>query len=477
MFSISPDVRADAGRQALALPDLPVSLRARHLARLAYNLLAAGRPQEARAMLPEARAATAASADAGAAFTLELAEGGLEYVDGRFIRSLELIESAIRLGLLAGEDARERMATQWRCGALAVLDRLDEALQVAVDRSAAALRDRQAWALHVFEIWRGRELLQMGRLQDAAAVLEGRFKPEDARLVVGVGDAAGVVALGRAALHTGDARHSREAAEIAQAMLDQSAPAVRRHAAWLLALQAMADGDPASAHEGLCALGEEERKSILPRFAMDLTDEAHLVRIAVAAEDLELAESAVIAAERRAELNPDVYSATATASQPRGLLTGSLAELAKAVALFDESTRPLALAASLEDLGTAHVAHGSTEQGIAALDRALVVFAQAGAVRDAGRVRRRLRALGVRRRVVLPDRPGTWWKAMTDSELAVARLVAQGHTNREVAERLFVSPHTVNTHLRQVLANLDVNSRVDLTRLTVEEDARVSADT
>jgi DNA-binding CsgD family transcriptional regulator len=66
---------------------------------------------------------------------------------------------------------------------------------------------------------------------------------------------------------------------------------------------------------------------------------------------------------------------------------------------------------------------------------------------------------------------------MTDSELAVARLVAQGHTNREVAERLFVSPHTVNTHLRQVLANLDVNSRVDLTRLTVEEDARVSADT
>jgi DNA-binding CsgD family transcriptional regulator len=428
-------------------------------------------------MLPEARAATAASADAGAAFTLELAEGGLEYVDGRFIRSLELIESAIRLGLLAGEDARERMATQWRCGALAVLDRLDEALQVAVDGSAAALRDRQAWALHVFETWRGRELLQMGRLQDAAAVLDGRFKPEDAGLVVGVGDAAGVVALGRAALHTGDARHSREAGEIAQAMLDQSAPAVRRHAAWLLALQAMADGDPASAHQRLCALGEEERKSILPRFAMDLTDEAHLVRIAVAAEDLELAESAVIAAERRAELNPDVYSATATASQPRGLLTGSLAELAKAVALFDESTRPLALAASLEDLGTAHVAHGSTEQGIAALDRALVVFAQAGAVRDAGRVRRRLRALGVRRRVVLPDRPGTWWKAMTDSELAVARLVAQGHTNREVAERLFVSPHTVNTHLRQVLANLDVNSRVDLTRLTVEEDARVSADT
>jgi DNA-binding CsgD family transcriptional regulator len=57
------------------------------------------------------------------------------------------------------------------------------------------------------------------------------------------------------------------------------------------------------------------------------------------------------------------------------------------------------------------------------------------------------------------------WAAMTDSELAVARLVSQGLTNREVAERLFVSQHTVNGHLRRVFAKLDVNSRVELTRL------------
>jgi DNA-binding CsgD family transcriptional regulator len=57
---------------------------------------------------------------------------------------------------------------------------------------------------------------------------------------------------------------------------------------------------------------------------------------------------------------------------------------------------------------------------------------------------------------------------MTKSELAVAQLVANGLTNREVAERLFVSPHTVNTHLRQVFAKLEVKSRVDLTRLATE---------
>jgi DNA-binding CsgD family transcriptional regulator len=46
-------------------------------------------------------------------------------------------------------------------------------------------------------------------------------------------------------------------------------------------------------------------------------------------------------------------------------------------------------------------------------------------------------------------------------ELAVAQLVANGLTNREIAERLFVSPHTVNTHMRQVVAKPEVNSRVD----------------
>jgi DNA-binding CsgD family transcriptional regulator len=61
---------------------------------------------------------------------------------------------------------------------------------------------------------------------------------------------------------------------------------------------------------------------------------------------------------------------------------------------------------------------------------------------------------------------------MTDSELAVARLVAQGLTNREVAERLFVSQHTVSGHLRHVFAKLDVNSRVELTRLAGLHDPR-----
>jgi DNA-binding CsgD family transcriptional regulator len=44
----------------------------------------------------------------------------------------------------------------------------------------------------------------------------------------------------------------------------------------------------------------------------------------------------------------------------------------------------------------------------------------------------------------------------------VSRLVAEGLTNGAVAKRLYISPHTVNTHLRHVFAKLDVSNRVAL---------------
>jgi DNA-binding CsgD family transcriptional regulator len=131
----------------------------------------------------------------------------------------------------------------------------------------------------------------------------------------------------------------------------------------------------------------------------------------------------------------------------------------------------LALAAACEDLGLAHQRQGTADSAIDALTQALVLFARAGATQDAARLRSSLRALGIRRRVATAEKPVTGWAAMTKSELAVAELVANGLTNREIAERLFVSPHTVNTHLRHVFAKLQVHSRVDLTRLSTERNS------
>ncbi|TDW21346.1 helix-turn-helix transcriptional regulator [Kribbella kalugense] len=62
------------------------------------------------------------------------------------------------------------------------------------------------------------------------------------------------------------------------------------------------------------------------------------------------------------------------------------------------------------------------------------------------------------------------WDCLTGGERTVAELVAQGLTNREVATRLFLSPHTVSFHLRKVYRKLGVRSRVELTRASVHRE-------
>ncbi|CAM5686547.1 response regulator transcription factor [Streptomyces aurantiogriseus] len=68
------------------------------------------------------------------------------------------------------------------------------------------------------------------------------------------------------------------------------------------------------------------------------------------------------------------------------------------------------------------------------------------------------------------QRPASGWHSLTRAELRVARLVATGLTNRAVAERLVVSPHTVDTHLRRVYAKLSVHSRVQLVRHALQHE-------
>jgi DNA-binding CsgD family transcriptional regulator len=64
-----------------------------------------------------------------------------------------------------------------------------------------------------------------------------------------------------------------------------------------------------------------------------------------------------------------------------------------------------------------------------------------------------------------PLRPTFGWESLTEAEYSVTELVAGGLTNREVAARLFLSPHTVDSHLRHIFRKLDINSRVDLVRM------------
>src|SRR5260370_17871441 len=256
-------------------------------------------------------------------------------------------------------------------------------------------------------------MLQMGQLGEAAVGLEGRHSREEAHLVVGVLEAPAVVALGKLKIHAGGEHGAAEVAEIAKIMLQTSAPSVRSHAAWYLALHAMSLGKPGEAHDWLCVSGHDDRLKLFPLFPFELPPDPQLVRIAVAVGDQELAQQTIEQAGHRCELNPGVVSFKAAVAHARGLWRSSTYDLQTAASLFETGPRPLATASALEDLGRLQASEGATDDAIASLDRALVIDVQAGASWDAARVRGRLRQLGGRRPLVISQRPATGWSALT----------------------------------------------------------------
>ena len=464
MFDVSPDVRADNARAALALPDLSADTRALLWGSLFHNVVAAVRAEEALALLPKAREAVHASSERLGWFALEVARSALQYQLSYFEEAPEILAAAERRAARTHDDARQRLAAEFKASELAALDRIDETLELADEGLAAAQRDRQNWASRMFETLKGRQLLQMGRLAEAAAALEGLYSVEEAHRVVGMLEAPNVVALGKLRIHTGDDRGANEVADMARIMLRASAPGVKNHAAWFLALRAMSQGKPMEAHDWLCAGGRDQRLKIFPLFPFEIADDPQLVRIAVAVGDRELASAVIEQAKRRCELNPNVVSFRAAVAHARGLAQGSTTALENAASLFEGGRRPLATASAYEDLGRVLAQEGATGEATAALDRALEITVRVGASWDAKRVRGRLRKLGVRRRLVASKRPKTGWEALTGAEAEVAQLASEGKTNREIGEALFISPHTVNTHLRHIFDKLGVRSRAALTR-------------
>jgi DNA-binding CsgD family transcriptional regulator/tetratricopeptide (TPR) repeat protein len=475
MYGLSADQRADAGVRALALGGVSDLTRTRHLASLAHNRTTGGRSADAAELAPTVRAAVERIGDASSKYTLELVESGLHYLSGEFGPALERVEASARTGAALGEAGRMVLVQYWRSEVLSVLDRYSEALQFTVVNLALAQADRQVWGALLYESGRGRHLMQMGRLDDARAALEPAVEMAEAVPLAGVLDIAAAVARGVIAIHAGDGPWLQRCLAYTESLRGGGTPAVVRHAAWLSALAAMARGESTRARDDVSALIRPDQAGLEARIPHDVTDEVGITRIALASDDVRLCDLAAASAQSRSERNPRVPTLAGVAAHCRGLRDDSRDDLLAAIEAFAVSPRPLALASALEDAGRLSARHGHTDGAVTLLDRALETYAGMGATWDAARVRGRLRRLGVRRRLPAAGRPRSGWAGLTESELSVARLVASGLTNREVAERLYLSVHTVSSHLRSSFTKLDIKSRTELANI-VAGDVRPGGD-
>ncbi|MDT4984842.1 MAG: hypothetical protein QOF95_2332, partial [Pseudonocardiales bacterium] len=467
MFSRSPGERTEDNRRALALDGVPTGLRAQHLARLTHNLATSGHYREAGRVAGLAADAIRTSGERSAGPALRTAVAVLEYAEERYERMIEIID-AVPPGQPRGpEDPRSDVAAAWRCEAQAILDGLDVALAETNLRLAAAERAGRAWAVHIWLAWRGRLLFQAGRLDDGRANLDAALAMADVG-GANVANAAGLLTLGRIGLHTGDDGLVAAAHQLGAERLDQRLPSMRQSLAWLRALEAAAHGDPARAL-AYVTIGDDEPGNGLPSLPRDITDDTQLVRIALAAGDRARALDTVERAERRAANHPATATMAGVAAHARGLLDGKPEALAAAVERYRSGVRPLALASALEDTGSYVATDGHRDTAVECLGEALETYVRLGATRDAARTRGKLRDLGVRRRIG-PQRRSAGWGGLTESELRVARLAARGLTNRQIGERLFISPHTVSSHLRHTFTKLEISSRVELARIATQHE-------
>ena len=93
------------------------------------------------------------------------------------------------------------------------------------------------------------------------------------------------------------------------------------------------------------------------------------------------------------------------------------------------------------------------------------------AARSSDRARSELRATGERTATQGGSPPGLRGSdGLTAQELQIARRAAEGLSNREIAERLFMSHRTVGAHLRHIFTKLDITSRIQLAALFQPED-------
>jgi DNA-binding CsgD family transcriptional regulator len=223
-------------------------------------------------------------------------------------------------------------------------------------------------------------------------------------------------------------------------------------------------------HEALRWLGGDISLFVTPIVPNVLDQLTLTARVASAAGDAGLRARVLDAVEVLERERPGVRLFAAVAQHARGILERDADALAAVASVLQSSSRPLLYASAAEDAGYELSRAQRNSEALDELNAAFDTYIECEATADARRVGRALRRLGVERRIVTRVRAKTGWDSLTDSELTIVHLIAEGATNRSVAQQLHRSPHTVKTHLHNAFAKLGLTSRAELAQLMGRSD-------
>lgn len=453
-------------QQQLSRPAGDAAIRVRLEATRALALSRIGDPETAAALAAAAVTQARTLDDRAAEVTGLHALAEVARNQGRHLAAYERFHE-LRTALGADYLPQEVLALQH-------IDRFDDAqrlLDQAAERAGAA-PDARSPAVASAQVW---QHFNRGRFDDASAA---------ARSLVRLGDELGNyvhrqdarIAMSVCAMIHGELDTAK--ALVARAETERAADAGSASPGLLLVRARIADA------EGDFPLGRE----LLRRMDSDRSA-AHLywsrsfaqfrlrVGIALAVGDQELAERTRQQSAEAAERNAGVPSYRGLALQVGGLVDGDLEQLAAAADILGRGPRPSMAATAVADLGSALLRAGHRMDGVHRLDQAWNQFQAIGFVGATLSVQRLLAAAGVHRRRSrnTAARPATGWESLTDTEVRVARLVADGHTNRATAQAMGISVNTVGTHLNSIFAKLAVRSRLQLSHVVVAADGGLRA--
>jgi DNA-binding CsgD family transcriptional regulator len=441
----------------LEQPGLSAELGGRVWVALRSPFSTSGRPADALSAADEAIVAARPLCDRSA-LSAALLTGSIALRSmGRMDQSMSYAaESASVARRIPGARAREPRI--WMARALNAIDRLDDAEGHCEDVLREIHAHGNVSMLPATHATRAQTLLARGRIADAAAEAEAGIAAAEATETTQVStELMSILALLRVFLGNND---------LAQQSLHRCENLMRSGVAgsaeYLPLARAAAMSSDASAALSACAGAIDELRLEFGPLVLDPVVGPLLARIAIAAGDLPRARAVAGASVRLAELNPCVLGWSAAQLHLEGLVTGNAARMREAARAFTRVGRHLAAAMALADASLVLLPEGETTAA-ASLDEATAALTAMGAVGIVTRLREGSPGGGPRSGKRL-DRPQSGWESLTRAELRVVMIAATGESNKEIARQLWLSPHTVDTHIRHILEKLGLRSRVAMAR-------------